>query len=156
MLLSQFTTWHWSGKVKVRVTSKSDNLVDSIKVYKQAHYHACINHHDRDQTFTQRFKPKFLHLNMTLNRRVKGQGHKQRLQHCRTHQGFNTCKVSSLFQLPAPRANFDTKFNQNYCVTLNRKSQDQELDLLKLYVLIEDRQKVNIIISHLRCNLTCT
>ena len=62
---------------------------------------------------------------MTLKRKSQGQGHRERSQLRRSHQGLLTSKVSSLYWLMWPRTNLNAKVNQNYLVTLNRKSQGQ-------------------------------
>ena len=62
---------------------------------------------------------------MTLNRKSQGQGHRERSQLRRSHQGLFPCNVSSLYWLIWPRTNLNAKVNQNYKVTLNRKSQGQ-------------------------------
>ena len=62
---------------------------------------------------------------MTLNGKSQGQGHTERLQLRRSHQVLFPCKVSSLYWLMWPRTNLNAKVNQNYEVTLNRKSQGQ-------------------------------
>ena len=62
---------------------------------------------------------------MTLNGKNQGQGHRERLQLRRSHQGIFPCKVSSLYSLMSPRTNLYAKVNQNYQVTLNRKSHGQ-------------------------------
>ena len=51
----------------------------------------------------------------------QGQGHRERWQLRRSHQGLFQCKVSSLYWLMGPRTNLNTKVNQNYQVTLNGK-----------------------------------
>ena len=62
---------------------------------------------------------------MTLNKKSQGQGHTERLQLRRSHQGLFPCKVSSLYWLMRLRTNLNAKVNQNYYVTLNRKSKGQ-------------------------------
>ena len=62
---------------------------------------------------------------VTLNRKSEGQGHRERSQFRRSHQGLFPCKVSSLYWLMWPRTNLNAKVNQNYQVTLNRKSEGQ-------------------------------
>ena len=62
---------------------------------------------------------------MTLNRKSEGQGHRERSQFRRSHQGLFPCKVSSLYWLMRPRTNLNAEVNQNYQVTLNRKSEGQ-------------------------------
>ena len=63
--------------------------------------------------------------NVTLNRKSQGQGNRERSQFRRSHQGLFPCKVSSLYWLMWPRTNLNAKVNQNYNVTLNRKSEGQ-------------------------------
>ena len=62
---------------------------------------------------------------VTLNRKIQGQGHRERSQLRRSHQGLFPGKVSSLYWLMWPRTNLNAKVNQNYKVTLNRKIQGQ-------------------------------
>ena len=62
---------------------------------------------------------------VTLNRKSQGQGNRERSQFRRSHQGLFPCKVSSLYWLMWPRTNLNAKVNQNYNLTLNRKSQGQ-------------------------------
>ena len=62
---------------------------------------------------------------MTLNRNRQGQGHRERSQLRRSHQGLIPCQVSSLYSLMWLRTNLNAKVNQNYEVTLNKKSQGQ-------------------------------
>ena len=62
---------------------------------------------------------------VTLNRKSEGQGHRERSQFRRSHQGLFPCKVSSLYWLMRPRTNLNAEVNQNYSVTLNRKSEGQ-------------------------------
>ena len=62
---------------------------------------------------------------VTLNRKSEGQGHRERSQFRRSHQGLFPCKVSILYCLMRPRTNLNVKVNQNYQVTLNRKSEGQ-------------------------------
>ena len=62
---------------------------------------------------------------MTLNRKIEGQGHREWLQFRRSHQGVFPWKISSLYWLIRPRTNLNAKVNQNYSVTLNRKSEGQ-------------------------------
>ena len=50
---------------------------------------------------------------MTLNRKSQGQGHRERSQFWRSHQGLFPCKVSSLYWLMWPRTNLNTEVNQN-------------------------------------------
>ena len=50
---------------------------------------------------------------MTLNRKSEGQGHRERSQFRRSHQGLFPCKVSSLYWLMQPRTNLNTEVNQN-------------------------------------------
>ena len=62
---------------------------------------------------------------VTLNRKSQGQGHRERSQLRRSHQGLFQCKVSSLYWLMWPRTNLNAEVNQNCKVTLKRKSQGQ-------------------------------
>ena len=62
---------------------------------------------------------------MTLNRKSEGQDHRERSQFRRSHQGLFSCKASSLYWLMRPRTNLNAKVNQNYQVTLKRKSEGQ-------------------------------
>ena len=50
---------------------------------------------------------------MTLNRKSQGQGHRERSQLRRSHQGLFPCKVSSLYWLMWPRTNLNAEVNQN-------------------------------------------
>ena len=50
---------------------------------------------------------------MTLNRKSQGQGHRERSQFRRSHQGLFPCKVSSLYWLMLPRTNLNVEVNQN-------------------------------------------
>ena len=50
---------------------------------------------------------------MTLNRKSEGQGHRERSQIRRSHQGLFPCKVSSLYWLMQPRTNLNAEVNQN-------------------------------------------
>ena len=49
---------------------------------------------------------------MTLNRKSQGQGHRERSQLRRSHQGLFPCKVSSLYWLMWPRTNLNAEVNQ--------------------------------------------
>ena len=50
---------------------------------------------------------------VTLNRKSEGQGHRERSQFRRSHQGLFPCKVSSLYWLMWPRTNLNAEVNQN-------------------------------------------
>ena len=50
---------------------------------------------------------------VTLNRKSQGQGHRERLQLRRFHQGLFPCEVSSLYWLMWPRTNLNAEVNQN-------------------------------------------
>ena len=62
---------------------------------------------------------------MTLNRKSEGQGHRERSQFRRSHQGLFPCKVSSLYWLMWPRTNLNAEVNQNVDTQTDRQTDRQ-------------------------------
>ena len=68
---------------------------------------------------------------MTLNRKSQGQGHRERLQFGRSHQGLFPCKVSSLYWLMWLRMNLNAEVNQNVDRRTDRQTDRQTSSIHK-------------------------
>ena len=91
---------------------------------------------------------------MTLNRKSQGQGHSERSQLRRSHQGLFPCKVSSLYWLMWPRTNLNAEVNQK----LTDRQTDGQTDIINIalqsgqkrsgtdFPILRSSPKINILI----------